>query len=150
MLYGRPEAVRGLLDLVGWSTRTNYHWGFMNSGYCWTPGNLDTSKYIEQWIKRIERTTPISRPDWEAKWSEMRDAGIVRAADKTEFDRRFTNTQIQNATPRPGLVCERAWSMTEAMTLDDSARFVTIVRDEVVKLLEQLQERDMATQVLRT
>lgn len=147
VLYSRPDAVRGLLNLVGWATNTNYHWGFMTSGYCWTPGNLAVPSYIEFWINRIGRTAAIPRPKWAAAWDELTDASVVRANDRIDFDLRFTNTKIPTATPRPGLMCERAWSMTEAMELDDRGHFVTTVRGEIQRLLGQLQEPEIPTQM---
>jgi hypothetical protein len=144
MLYARPAAVRELLSLPGWTSRPNFHWGLRSSGLCWTPGALDAARYVEYWIERIAQTGRVERANWEPAWASLESHGIVRPQDKAEFDRRFTRTQIQTATPRPGLACQTAWTLEEAASLDDGGKFVPAVRERIAQLLDLVGDGTVA------
>jgi hypothetical protein len=140
-LYQRPDAVRGLMTLPGWTVKTNFHWGYVTSGMCWASGDIDPADYIDYWIRKIAKTKSIPREKWEQQWIALQELRIVLPEDKAEFDRRFTSKpKISAAGVRPGLACEYAWAFDEAMRLDDAGRFVTTVREAVNKLLQQLGE----------
>ncbi len=140
VLYARPEAVRGLLMMPGWTTRSNFHWGHRTSGLCWVKGATDPARYVDYWIERITDTKQLERAQWESEWAALQAEGIVRAQDKADFDRVFSNSRIPTASPRPGLECRFSWALEEARRLDDSGRFVATVRARISDLLKQIGE----------
>ncbi|NEX60234.1 hypothetical protein [Noviherbaspirillum galbum] len=141
VLYQRADAVRGLLNLPGWTVRTNFHWGHLTSGLCWSHGDINPATYIDYWIARIAKVKMLPRSKWDEHWAALENLHIVAPEDRPEFDRRFTSKpKILKAGMRPGLVCEYVWTFDEAMRLDDEGHFVTAVRDTVSAFLHQLKE----------
>jgi hypothetical protein len=139
-LYARPDAVRGLLRMDGWKVRPNHHWGFMTSGFCWSHGSVDVVDYIDFWIANIKTTRAVRRDDWQKEWARLEALRIVAPGDWPEFDRRFVQTKIGKAYPRPGLCCQYTWPLDTAIALDDAGRFVESVRAAISALLLQLEE----------
>lgn len=140
VLYKRAAAARGLLDMPGWKVRTNYHWGFITTGYCWAHGTITAHDYIEHWIGAIRETSAVPRERWDSEWARLEALGIVAARDHADFQRHFIDTRISKATPRPGLCCEFSWPIEDATVLDDRGGFVDAVRAEIAALLRQLDE----------
>lgn len=144
VLYRRPEAIRGLLTLPGWSISTNYHWGFMEAGLWWPRGPITTRDYVEYWITHIGNAGKIPRDTWQIEWQRLEAVGMATPADRSSFDAKFTQKNFTTATPKPGLRCDYSWPMANATTLDDSDRLVAAVRDRLVELLEQIGEHHLA------
>lgn len=139
-LYTRRAAVLSLLQLAGWTTRPNYHWGFITSGLCWATGDISVDQYIDFWTKIIRVTRIVPREDWESYWAELKRVNIVTEEDKVKFDATFTSSAMETASPRPGLECAYYWPLDKAMQLDDAGRFVDEVRHQVLALLTCLGE----------
>lgn len=141
-LYERPDAVARTLALqnAGWHVRPNYHFGFRASGLVWTTADAPVEDYAAYWLERTATTTPVQREDWGALWDELIQRRFAREDDRAQFDKDFTSTARNVATPRPGLACSTYWSLPEAERLDDAARFVTAVGERLNTVLAALGE----------
>jgi len=119
--YTRPgavSAVRALVQDPNWDLYTNFHFGYTASGYAWCATTIDVERYIEIWQAKIGDTGAVNRDDWDQYWDWLLREGIASPGDRVEFDRHFTATQRQTATPRPGLKLIRSWDRNEADALD--------------------------------
>jgi hypothetical protein len=119
--YTRPEivsAVRVLSKDPNWGLCTNFHFGHMEGGYAWCSGPISVERYLELWQEKIGHTVAVHRGKWDDYWDWLLKEGIASPGDRTEFDRHFTATQRQTATPRPGLKLIRRWAFREAVGLD--------------------------------
>ena len=119
--YTRPAAVAALLDLVSdsaWKVMPNFHFGHMEGGYAWTTTEAPVERYIALWQDRIGETGAVKREDWDDYWVWLIQEQLATADDRAEFDRHFTATNRQTATPRPGLMVVRHWDLNEAEALD--------------------------------
>ncbi|KXS32679.1 MAG: hypothetical protein AWT59_1206 [Candidatus Gallionella acididurans] len=141
-LYGDRCAVDAVLALrsAGWHVMSNFHWGFMATGYAWANTPLPVEKYCDYWVNEIGATRELSRSEWETYWAKLESAKIVEADDKKEFDAHFTGTQRPKAHPRPGLGCEYKWPLEEAQRLDAHGKFVEKVRERLNQMLTALHE----------
>jgi hypothetical protein len=147
--YGRPKSVERLLKLQnhGWTVSPNFHFGFMASGYCWSDTSMPVAEYMQYWLEHIGDAGQIERQDWNEYWSDLVKVKIAKATDREEFDLRFTNTDRNWASPRPGLACEYVWNLDEAERLDDvGGKFAKAVRERVNQLLEAIGEGKINTQ----
>ena len=63
--------------------------------------------------------------------------------NKEEFDKKFTDTKRQSATPRPGLRCAYSWTLSEATLLDERGQFTKAVAGELGIVLKALGENRM-------
>jgi hypothetical protein len=141
LLYQNAAASRSLLSMAGWYVRPNFHWGFRDSGACWAQGTtLDVAHYVDYWINNIAATRAVTRAEWTETWSRLQQDGVVAVTDKADFDRAFTNTGKNSATPRPGLCCEYRWAFSNAMQMDDDDKLVGEVRTRIGELLAALGE----------
>jgi hypothetical protein len=140
--YARPEAVERILKLQneGWSVSPNFHFGFMASGCCWTNTTMPVTEYVQYWLKRIDDTGKIERPDWDQYWRNLENEKIAAPEDRESFDRYFTNTVRASATPRPGTRCTFDWHLDEAERLDARGQLKNAVRKRLNQLLEALGE----------
>ncbi len=119
--YTRPGAVAGLLTLAAdpeWKVMPNYHFGHMEGGYGWTTTNMPVERYVTLWQERIAETGAVKREAWDEYWAWLIQEELATADDRAEFDRHFTDTNRQTATPRPGLMVVRRWELVQAEALD--------------------------------
>ena len=115
--YTDASAVQGLRRLMvddGWQVAPHFHFGHMQRGYCWTCNQIDIDDYMRIWEGRINTEAQVPREDWESYWDWLETEQIACADDRPKFDRHFTNTKRQRASPRPGLKLSRRWSLTDA------------------------------------
>jgi hypothetical protein len=119
--YTRPAAVARVLSLAKdpeWKVRANFHFGHMEGGYAWTTTTANVERYIRLWQERIGETEVVKREEWDVYWTWLLQEDLASPDDRTEFDRHFTATNRQSATPRPGLKIVRRWELNEAEALD--------------------------------
>jgi hypothetical protein len=139
-LYGEQARLKRLLDMRsnGWSIGPNFHFGFMTKGLTWTHTTLDTDTYVAYWAERIEQLGALRRDDWRQELDRLRRDGIVNDDDVEQFQRDFTNTDRNHATPRPGLRLERAWDLTDALKPDFPVELRTTLQNVLRALGEHL------------
>jgi hypothetical protein len=119
--YARPAAVAALLTLAkepDWKVMPNFHFGHMEGGYAWTTTNAPVERYIAIWQERIGETNAVKRDEWDDYWAWLIEEQLAATDDRAEFDRHFTETNRQTATPRPGLRVVRHWELSQAEALD--------------------------------
>ncbi len=124
--YSRPAAVAALQALAKdheWEVSPNFHFGHMEGGYAWTTTNANVERYIALWQERIEETRTVKREEWDAYWAWLIQEHVASPDDRAEFDRHFTATHRQTATPRPGLRLVRRWELNQAEVLDGQHKF---------------------------
>jgi len=140
--YTRPGTASNVLSLreVGWHLRPNFHFGHMAGGFAWTRSDATVGEYIAYWQKGINRAGALQRNEWEDFWKDLFRLKFARNEDKAGFDKKFTDTKRQSATPRPGLKCAFSWSLAEATALDDRDQFVKAVVDQLNIALKALGE----------
>jgi hypothetical protein len=131
-----PEAsvlakVRELASRDGWKAEPNFHFGHMRSGLCWTTSTIGVDEYIDYWAERIAGTGAVVRAVWDDYWEELIRTGIASERDWPEFKKRFVETKIQKATPRPGIRLQRNWDFVEAEALDSKGALVPEVRSSL-------------------
>ncbi len=136
IFYKRPNAVAGVRRLKeeGWTVGLNFHFGAMQAGYVWTGGSIDPDSYLDLWTNEIHHAGAIPRDKWSEYFDWLVEKKIATAADREEFDLRFTSTNRQTATPRPGLFVARRWLTPDAVQLDAAGKFVA----EVAKAYERI------------
>jgi hypothetical protein len=141
--YLRAKSVEQILSLGdrGWSIEPNFHFGHRAKGFSWTTTKVPVDKYVDYWKKRIADTGSIPRDDWEQFWTKLKKNGFATSEDKSEFNRDFTDTKRASATPRPGLRCTFAWSLTDARNLDDRDELVAEVSRQLNIFLNALGEQ---------
>ena len=133
--YTRPAAVAALQALAEapeWQVMPNFHFGHMEGGYAWTTTTIDAERYIALWQAKIDGTISVKREDWDAYWAWLTQEGLAAPDDRPEFNRHFTATNRQTATPRPGLMVVRHWALREAEELDS----LHILATEIAKALQ--------------
>lgn len=141
--YVRPTTASGLAHLreqPGWHVRPNFHFGHMQRGFCWTTTERDVNDYVTLWTIEIGSAQPIRREDWDHYWGWLERERIATPQDRTEFDRHFTNTHRQTASPRPGIRLSRRWPVAQAETLDTRGALHAQVREALDAALEALGE----------
>jgi hypothetical protein len=137
--YGDPANVAAFTELrsqPGWEAHPHFHFGHMQRGYCWTCNDIALEDYIALWTERIADTTNVPREEWAAYWAWLESVDIACPSDRREFDKHFTDTQRQSATPRPGLSLSRIWSLDEAEALDARGA----LHDQVAAALHATQQ----------
>ncbi|MFL5864043.1 MAG: hypothetical protein ACJ780_25270 [Solirubrobacteraceae bacterium] len=115
-----------------------FHFGFMSTGYAWTTGDIDIDRYLDLWVAAVVTAGAVERADWDRYFDWLVDHRIAMTKDRREFDRHFTNSVRQKATPRPGINIVRRWPLREAEDLNRSAQLVPQVRaahDRIAELL---------------
>ena len=130
-LYTRPDAVeriRGLIGHDGWEVRHNFHWGHMQAGFAWTSGKIDPGAYLDIWLEQINDASTIERDEWDEYYDWLIEKQIAVSEDREEFDRHFSDSNRQTATPRPGWEIARTWTITDAEDLDQAQELVKQVR----------------------
>jgi hypothetical protein len=130
--YTRPTVVSGLAtlrDQPGWHIRPNFHFGHMQRGFCWTTTSRDVDEYVELWTQEIHSAGAVAREDWDGYWGWLEEERLAAPKDRPEFDRHFTDTQRQTASPRPGLELSRRWALAEAEALDGHGALHAQVRE---------------------
>lgn len=146
-LYRDTARVAQLLSLRddGWELRPNFHFGFMTSGLTWTTSRLTTDEYVTYWIDRIDTLFEFPRDDWEPELQRLITDGIFDPKHLPQFDRDFTDTKRQGASPRPGLRLERSWLLTEALAPGFAEREIRArLRQALVALGEPRTARDLS------
>jgi hypothetical protein len=103
------SGLRALAEEPVWRLYSNFHFGHMEGGYAWCTGAIDLERCLDLWQNKIGDTTAVHRDDWDAYWDWLVQEEIALPEDRTGFDRHFTATQRQTATPRPGLKLSRRW-----------------------------------------
>lgn len=119
--YTSPTAAAGLAKLreqPGWGVDANFHLGHMQRGFCWTTTERGVDKYVALWTHEIQSAGNVPREKWDDYWVWLEEARIALPQDRLEFDRHFTDTQRQSASPRPGLRLARRWPLGQAETFD--------------------------------
>jgi hypothetical protein len=139
--YAEPASVEAVLGLrsKGWRIEPNFHWGFMATGYAWSKSPLAVEKYCAYWLKAINETGEVARPDWDAYWAKLETDKIVEPTARNEFDAQFTRSQRQKANPRPGIHCEYSWPLTTAKQLDGRGKLAGEIRARINQMLTALE-----------
>jgi hypothetical protein len=147
-LYRDPTRVERLLALGsrGWALRPNFHFGFSEKGLTWTHPRLDADEYAAYWLERIHHLGAFPRTDWEHELQRLIEDGIMDPLDCTQFERDFTNSARQRATPRPGLVLARTWQLTHAL----AAGFPGELRGALREALSALREHRTDAALMRS
>ncbi len=142
-LYADPARVEGLLGLRshGWALDPNFHFGFITKGLTWTHSSLDIDSYVAYWVERIDQLSVFRRDDWQHEVERLRYDGILNTDDVDQFERDFTNTDRNHATPRPALRLARQWDRTQA----SQPVFPTELRTTLHHALSALGERRALT-----
>ena len=142
VFYSRPNVVEQIpmLETKEWSISPNFHFGFMRKGFCWTRSSIPLAQYMSYWQQQIRKTAQIGRPDWNGYWKKLEEMNIAQSADRLQFDRDFTNTGKQTATPRPGIQCTSVWSLDEAERLDAQGQLTEAVKQRINQLLHAVGE----------
>ena len=145
-LYADTGAIDRLLVLreVGWTITPNFHFGHMAKGFTWTTGDISLEKYVEYWLVHIGSAGQVRRERWDDYFAELIELGIASHDDREAFDRDFSLTKRESATPRPGLRVERYWPFDTAAQLDQTRRFTREVRDAINTVLHALGEPTVA------
>lgn len=139
-LYRDTAALDRLLSLreKGWSLEPNFHFGHMQRGFAWTPSDLDVEAYVRFWQREIDTCRQIPREGWAGYLAWLREQRVVPGGYRDVFDRDFTGTARQDASPRPGLVLWRPWALTEAERLDADRRFLDAIRASIDEACEAI------------
>ena len=143
------ERVARVLKLqdVGWWVGPNFHFGFTASGYCWrTNTDIPVAEYMQYWGDNIGGTGQIDRPHWNRYWHDLEKRNIAAPEDRETFDKYFTNTGRQTATPRPGIHCAFSWRLDEAERLDTAGQLKSAVTKRINQLLEAVGEDTISNQ----
>lgn len=130
--FTNPAAVAGVAKLhgqPGWDAGPNFHFGHMQRGYCWTTSERPLDEYLQLWTAEIHSAGNVPREEWDDLWAWLEAERIATPADRPEFDRHFTQTQRQTASPRPGLWLARRWTLAEAEALDSRGALHGEVRE---------------------
>ena len=140
--YKRPNVVERipLLKGKGWSVSPNFHFGYWIKGLCWMETTMPLLEYLSYWQQNIRNTNQINRRDWNEYWDKLVKAKIAEPAGRERFDRDFTDTKREFASPRPGLKCTFVWSLDEAERLDARGQLTKDVKERINQLLEALDE----------
>ena len=123
------SGLAALRERPGWYLAPNFHFGHMQRGFCWTTTSRDVDEYVELWTDEIHTAGAVVRADWNDYWAWLETERIAAPQDRPEFDRHFTETQRQTASPRPGLGLSRRWPLAEAEALDGRGALHAQVRD---------------------
>ncbi len=144
--YARPGAATKVLSLrdVGWNLKPNFHFGHMASGFAWTDTAAPLEEYIAHWQDEIGNARALRRDEWEDFWGSLVQHRFACRENKEEFDKKFTDTKRQSATPRPGLRCAYSWTLSEATLLDERGQFTKAVAGELGIVLKALGEKPYA------
>ena len=144
IFYKRPKAPERVLALEsqGWSVSPNFHFGFMAKGLSWTKATASVAEYMRHWQRYIGETRQVDRADWPTFWDRLVSLGFAEKADRELFDRDFTHTKRNPATPRPGIRCSFVWPFEEAERLDTqkSPQFGAAIKQRVNELLVAVGE----------
>lgn len=81
------------------------------------------------WTNEIHSAGNVPREEWDEFWAWLEEERIATPEDRPEFDRHFTHTQRQTASPRPGLQLARRWPLAEAEALDSRGALHAQVRE---------------------
>jgi hypothetical protein len=134
-----------MLQNDGWSVSPNFHFGFMAAGICWTTTTMPLTDYLCYWQANIRNTAQVDREHWDGYWQRLVETGIAKLTDREDFDRQFTNTSRQTASPRPGIGCTFVWPVEEAERLDDRrSQFKKSIKERINQLLESVSEEKLA------
>lgn len=148
-LYSNEAAAEGLLALRerSWELRPNFHFGFMQRGLAWIPSELAVEDYISFWQSEIGSSGTISRAGWPQYLARLIDEQVIVDGYQEAFDRAFTYTDRENATPRPGLRLVHSWPIADAEQRDTERRLVGEVRTKIDEALRALGEPSMAAAI---
>ena len=146
--FTNPAVVAGVAKLreqPGWHAAPNFHFGHMQRGYCWTTTGRPVDEYLALWTNEIHSAGNVPREEWDAYWAWLEEQRIATPEDRPEFDRHFTRSQRQTASPRPGLELARRWPLTEAEALDSRGALHGQVRDALNAALIAFGERPLGS-----
>jgi hypothetical protein len=121
IFYGDDARVRATLDLAAggeWEVEPNFHFGYMEKGLTWTSSPLPLRDYTDYWRSRISTINVITRAEWERELGRLIRDRIFDEHDRVQFERDFTETDRNEASPRPGLKVSRRWPHDEAEDSD--------------------------------
>jgi hypothetical protein len=141
--YGHSKALdgtRALASTDGWTVTPNFHFGHMQRGFCWTTSDIEVEDYLRLWEVHIATAGNVPRGEWASYWSWLIEREIAKAEDRAEFERDFTETDRQTATPRPGLMLARRWPLAEAEDLDSRDAFASAIRAALEEALVAVGE----------
>lgn len=88
---------------------------------------MGVESYLDFWVGQIGTSRMVPRENWDEYWTMLLSNGIASETDLAEFERRFVNTKIAKASPRPGLMIERTWDLSEARSLDSDGELLSQV-----------------------
>jgi hypothetical protein len=131
-LYTRPTVTSGVVKLraqPGWHLAPHFHFGHMQRGFCWTTAERDVDEYVDLWTTEIHAARAVPREEWDEYWDWLEEERIASPEDRPEFNRHFTDTQRQSASPRPGMELSRRWPLAEAEALDSRGALHAQVRE---------------------
>jgi hypothetical protein len=105
LLYADGGRVENLLRLRerGWELNAGMHFGFATKGMAWMTASPDVAQYARYWTGAITRTRALERSEWPMFIRDMLRLGFANERDAERFEKAFTETERQSATPRPGL-----------------------------------------------
>jgi len=145
-LYTDHAAVERLLALRerGWRLEPNFHFGYMQRGFAWVPTELGLEDYVALWLREIGSSGSVPKEAWPQYLAWLRTEGVMAERYQETFDRAFTHTDRESATPRPGLRLTRTWAIADAERLDTERRLVIEVRAAIEEALQALGEPSVA------
>ncbi len=145
-LYTDHSAVERLLALRerSWELRPNFHFGFMQTGLAWSPSELPVEDYISLWQSEIGSSASIPREAWPRYLDWLIEKRVAADGYQETFDRAFTDTDRESATPRPGLRLVHNWAIADAERRDTERRLVDEVRTTIDEALQALGEPSVA------
>lgn len=108
----------------------------MEKGLTWTTSRLDVRDYTDYWRGRIHTLANFSRDEWERELQRLVQARVFAPDDLDQFARDFTDTNRQEASPRPGLSLTRQWPLEKAAEPD----FPGSLRSALITALAALGE----------
>jgi len=128
------ERVDRLLK-AGWKVTTNFHLSFMARNLVRTNTQMSVVEYVDYWVKHQGDLQQVSRERFASFFDHLVNEGLAVPEDRSEFERRFLNTERQRLNVCPGLGVSRQWTLEEAAELDDAGRFVNAVRLRIEEAL---------------
>ncbi|MEJ7656807.1 MAG: hypothetical protein WKF33_07245 [Thermoleophilaceae bacterium] len=148
-LYTDRAAVKRLLALGerSWELTPNFHFGFIRRNLAWSrpsPELAPVKDYITLWQSEIGSSVSIPRKAWPRYLDCLIEKRVAAHDYQETFDRAFTDTDRESATPRPGLRLVHSWAIADAERRDTERRLVDEVRTKINEALQALGEPSAA------
>jgi hypothetical protein len=134
---GRVEALLRLRQ-KGWEITPNMHFGFATRGLAWMTATADVEQYANYWLEAIPDTRELDRREWSAFVEALLVRGFASPGDNEEFNKAFTMTNRQKASPRPGLQVVKPLSARLDQTAQLSREVAAALREVLGTLREPI------------